>query len=72
MLWHTKKCIFCQSDKKTGVVLIYSHRTTIVVLAVVIFLLDNLGEEVSAPDYLGTACFNNSCETPVRIAASVS
>ena len=43
LLWHTiKLCIFCQSDKKIGIILMYSHQMAIVVLAVVIFLFDNL------------------------------
>lgn len=37
ILQHTKKYIFCLSDKKKGVTLINSHRKAIAVLSVVIF-----------------------------------
>ena len=39
ILQHTKKYIFCRSDKKIGIILIHSHQTAIVVLTVVIFSL---------------------------------
>ena len=38
ILRHAKKYIFCQSDKKIGIILIHSHWTAIVVLAVIVFL----------------------------------
>ena len=62
ILQHTKKYIFCQSDKKIGIILINSHLMAIVVLAVVIFLFDNLREKGSVPltKQSGTAGFKNS------------
>ena len=39
ILWHTKKYIFCQSDKKIGIILIHSHWTAVVVLATATFYL---------------------------------
>lgn len=44
IMWHTKKYVtfFCRFDKKKiGTVLIHSHWTAIVVLAIVIFLFDS-------------------------------
>ena len=48
LLRHTKKCIFCQSNK-IGIILIHSQQTTIVLLAVVMFLYDNLREQRPVP-----------------------
>ena len=47
ILWHTKKYIFCQSDKRTDIILTHSHWTAIVGLAVVFSLFDNLREKRS-------------------------
>ena len=47
ILWHTKKYTFCQYDKKPGIFKIHSHQTATVVLAVVIFLFENLREKKS-------------------------
>ena len=50
-LQHTKKYIFCQSEKKFAIILIHSHQVAILVLAVVIFFIWQPKEiEVSAPD----------------------
>ena len=51
ILQHTKKCIILFADltKTIGISLIHSHRTAIVVLAVVISLFDNLREKRSVP-----------------------
>ena len=48
--------------------MIHSYQTAIVGLAVVIFflILQSKGKEVSAPDYIGIACFKNSCSTAVE------
>ena len=61
-LQRTEKCIFGPPDKKLGMFLIHSPRTTVVVLAVVIFLFDGVRKERSVPlmTWSGTACFNNS------------
>ena len=51
ILRHTKKYVFCQSDKKIGIILIHSHWMVIVVLAVVFFIFDSAkGKEVRAVD----------------------
>ena len=39
-----KNICFADPTKKMGIILIHSHETAIVVLAVVIFLFDNLGK----------------------------
>ena len=50
ILWHTRKCSFCRSaKKKIGIILTHSHQMPSM-LVVVIFLFDNKGREVSAPE----------------------
>ena len=47
ILWHTKYIYFFAELTKTGIILIASHWTATVVLAVVIFLSDSLREKRS-------------------------
>ena len=47
ILRHTKKYVFVDPTEKIGIILIHSHQT--VMLAVVIFLYDNLREKRSIP-----------------------
>ena len=50
ILQHTKKHIlFFANLTKIGIILVHSHRTAFVMLAVVIFLFDNLREKRSVP-----------------------
>ena len=45
----TKNVYFCWSDPKIGINLIHAPQTAIVVLAVVVFIMDNLREKSSVP-----------------------
>ena len=49
ILCYTIKCIFVHLTKTISRVLTHSHRAVAVVLAVVIFLFDNLREKRSMP-----------------------
>ena len=49
ILQHTKKYVFANPTKIIGIILIHSHHMAIIVLAVIIFLLDNLREKRSVP-----------------------
>ena len=53
---------------KIGRILIHSHRTTVVVLAIVIPLFDDLREKrsVSLTEWSGVACLKNSCSARVE------
>ena len=74
ILWHTKKHIifFANLTKKIDSILVHSHWMAIVVLAVVIFLFDNLREKRSVPltKQSGIACFQSSCSVPVETCCS--
>ena len=51
LLRHTKNMCYIFVENYIGIILIHSHHMAIVMLAVVIFLFDNLRKkEVSAPD----------------------
>ena len=59
--------IFCQSDKIISIILTHLHLMAVVVLAVVIFLFENLREKrsVALTKSSGIACFNDSRSAPV-------
>ena len=67
-----EKVHIIHSKIQVGVILIHSHWTA-VVLAVVMFLSDSLGEQRAVPltEESGVACFKNSCGTSVENHCSI-